>query len=150
MASLKFSNDEIRKVSHLVKEHMFHYESSWTDSAVRRFIIRVGAENLDNLFLLRLADIYGMHRVPLQQNSPSWNLLVELKKRIEKLMAENSALSLKDLKVNGKDLMSEGIPSGKIMGKILNELFETVTDSPEMNDKEKLIGLAKKLFSEKY
>ena len=46
--------------------------------------------------------------------------------------------------------MSEGIPSGKIMGKILNELFETVTDSPEMNDKEKLIGLAKKLFSEKY
>lgn len=150
MASLKFSNDEIRKVSHLVKEHMFHYESSWTDSAVRRFIIRVGAENLDNLFLLRLADIYGMHRVPLQQNSPSWNLLVELKKRIEKLMAENSVLSLKDLKVNGKDLMSEGIPSGKIMGKILNELFETVTDSPEMNDKEKLIGLAKKLFSEKY
>ena len=91
-----------------------------------------------------------MHRVPLQQNSPSWSLLVELKKRIEKLMAENSALSLKDLKVNGKDLMSEGIPSGKIMGKILNELFETVTDSPEMNDKEKLIALAKKLFSEKY
>ena len=91
-----------------------------------------------------------MHRVPLQQNSPSWNLLVELKKRIEKLLNENSALSLKDLKVNGKDLMAEGIPSGKIMGKILNELFETVTDSPEMNDKEKLISLAKKLFSEKY
>ena len=110
---------------------MFHYESSWTDSAVRRFIIRVGAENLDDLFLLRLADIYGMHRIPLQQKTPSWNLLVELKKRIEKLMAENSALSLKDLKVNGKDLISEGIPSGKVMGKILNELFETVTDSPE-------------------
>ena len=46
--------------------------------------------------------------------------------------------------------MAEGIPSGKIMGKILNELFETVTDSPEMNDKEKLTSLAKKLFSEKY
>ena len=140
----------IINVSQLGKEHLLYYESSWTDSAVRRVIIRGGAENLDDIFLLRLADIYGMHRVPLQQNSPSWNLLVELKKRIEKLLNENSALSLKDLKVNGKDLMAEGIPSGKIMGKILNELFETVTDSPEMNDKEKLISLAKKLFSEKY
>lgn len=150
MASLKFSNDEIKKVRHLVKEHMFHYESSWSDAAVRRFIIRAGAENLEDLFLLRLADIYGMHRIPLQENSPSWKLLAELKNRIEKILNENSALSLKDLKINGKDLMEAGIPSGKTMGKILNELFETVTDSPEMNDKEKLTALAKKIFSEKY
>lgn len=150
MASLKFSNDEIKKVRHLVKEHMFHYESSWSDAAVRRFIIRAGAENLEDLFLLRLADIYGMHRIPLQENSPSWKLLAELKNRIEKILNENSALSLKDLKINGKDLMEVGIPSGKTMGKILNELFETVTDSPEMNDKEKLTALAKKIFSEKY
>lgn len=150
MASLKFSNDEIKKVRHLVKEHMFHYESSWSDAAVRRFIIRAGAENIEDLFLLRLADIYGMHRIPLQENSPSWKLLLELKNRIEKILNENSALSLKDLKINGKDLMEAGIPSGKTMGKILNELFETVTDSPEMNDKEKLTALAKKIFSEKY
>lgn len=150
MASLKFSNDEIKKVRHLVKEHMFHYESSWSDAAVRRFIIRAGAENLEDLFLLRLADIYGMHRIPLQENSPSWKLLAELKNRIEKILNENSALSLKDLKINGKDLIEAGIPSGKTMGKILNELFETVTDSPEMNDKEKLTALAKKIFSEKY
>ena len=40
---------------------MFNYESNWTVSAVRRFIIRVGKENLDDLYDLRVADIYGMH-----------------------------------------------------------------------------------------
>ncbi|MGN0728219.1 CCA tRNA nucleotidyltransferase [Treponema sp.] len=150
MTALKFSNSEIKTVSHLVREHMFHYESSWSDSAVRRFIIRAGTENLENLFLLRLADIYGMHAVPLQENSPSWNLLSELKTRIHNLLEEKSALSIKDMKVNGTQLIEAGIPAGKTMGKILRELFDTITEFPEKNEKETLISLAKKIFREKY
>lgn len=149
MTNLKFSNNEIKQVSHLVKNHMFFYEPNWTDSAVRRFIIRVGMENLDNLILLRLADIHGMHNVPALPGSPSWNNLVELKERIADLAKQNSALSLKDLKVNGNDLMNAGIPKGSAIGKILNELFETVTDSPEMNDKDKLLKLAINIYGGK-
>lgn len=150
MTNLKFSNDEIKKVSHLVKEHMFHYESSWTNAAVRRFIIRIGTENLDNLILLRLADTHGMHNTPVIEGSPSWNNIVELKKRIEEILSENSALSLKDLKVNGNDLMQEGIPRGKELGMILRELFETVTDSPKMNERETLLSLAKNIHETKF
>ena len=149
MINLKFSNNEIKQVSHLVKNHMFFYEPNWTDSAVRRFIIRVGMENLDNLILLRLADIHGMHNVPALPGSPSWNNLVELKERIADLAKQDSALSLKDLKVNGNDLMNAGIPKGSAIGKILNELFETVTDSPEMNDKDKLLKLAINIYEGK-
>ena len=47
---LRFSNELINKVCHLVKEHMFHYEANWTDAAVRRFIMRVSPENLDDLY----------------------------------------------------------------------------------------------------
>lgn len=146
MTKLKFSNTEINKVCHLVKEHMYFFEDNWTDAAVRRFIIKIGEENISDLFDLRFADVYGMHRQPVVEFSPTWNSNLELKKRIEKVLAEKSAVSLKDLKVNGNDLMEIGIPKGKAIGKILKNLFETVTDSPEMNDREKLLTLAKNLF----
>lgn len=150
MTTLKFPNETIKNVVHLVQEHMFYYEHSWSDAAVRRFIIRVKPENIENLFGLRLADIYGMHRTPLKEGSPAWNILLEFRKRIESVLEKKSALGIKDLAVNGRDLMQEGIPSGKTMGMILNELFETVTESPAMNEKEKLLTLAKNIFREKF
>ena len=150
MRHLKFSNEEIERTTHLVKEHMFYYQSCWSDAAVRRFIIRVGIENFEDLVQLRLADIYGMHRVPLQEGSPSYLGLVELKGRINKIMEEKQALGLKDLAVNGGDLIKEGIPAGKKMGAILNELFEAVTESPAMNNRETLLEVARNIYREKY
>ena len=67
---------------------------------------------------------------------------MELKDRIEKIMKEQNALSLKDLAVNGKDLMNKGIPSGKKLGVILNNLLDAVLEDPNMNNKEKLLELA--------
>lgn len=140
---LKFSNEEIADVSHLVKNHMFHYESSWSDAAVRRFIVRVGLQYMDDLFDLRVADVFGMHnnQVNLRNSTTSENIL-ELKERIEKITEKQNALSLKDLCVNGKDLMDIGIPSGKKIGVVLNELFEAVLEDPDMNNREKLLKLA--------
>ena len=140
---LKFSNEEIADVSHLVKNHMFHYESSWSDAAVRRFIVRVGLQYMDDLFDLRVADVFGMHnnQVNLRNSTTSENIL-ELKERIEKITEKQNALSLKDLCVNGKDLMDIGIPSGKKIGVVLNELFEAVLEDPDMNSREKLLKLA--------
>jgi putative nucleotidyltransferase with HDIG domain len=150
MHNLKFPGDITKRVVHLVECHMFHYENSWSDAAVRRFVIRAGRENLDDLFALRLADIYGMHNRPPAENSPAWKLLAEFKGRIQKVTEENHVLSLKDLKVNGNDLMNEGIPEGKILGAVLNELFETVTDSPAMNEREKLLLLARNIYEKKF
>src|SRR4029453_12230986 len=47
------------QVGHLVRQHMFRYEPSWTDSAVRRFIGKVRADSIDDLFALREADNAG-------------------------------------------------------------------------------------------
>ncbi|WP_318677156.1 CCA tRNA nucleotidyltransferase [Treponema sp.] len=146
MTKLKFSNAEIDYVCHLIENHMFHYESSWSDAAVRRFIVRVGLDSFDDLIDLRLADMYGKYNVDVRlHNSAGCANLVELTDRVKVLAAQSCALSLKDLKVNGKDLIAEGIPAGKKLGKILNELFQTVLDDPEMNDREKLLKLAKNL-----
>lgn len=144
---LKFSNAEIDNICHLIENHMFNYEPQWKDSAVRRFLVKVKAENVEDLFDLRLADIYGMRNTPVRlHDSQTAKLLLEFKERIEKEQQKKSALSLKSLAVNGKDLMEAGIPGGKELGMILNELFETVLEDPAQNKKDILMAIAKKIY----
>ena len=147
LTRLRFPAKTVASVSHLVAEHMFHYESAWSDAAVRRFIVRTGTECIDDLFDLRLADIYGMKKEPVRMHdSAVGKNLVELKKRIEAVQKENSALSLKDLAVSGDDLAEAGIPRGKEMGHVLKELFDTVLDDPKENTKEKLLAIAQNIY----
>ena len=146
MIRLKFPNAVIDDVCHLIREHMFNYTPDWTVPAVRRFIIRVGHEHLNDLFDLRLADMYGMHNLPIEYKySAAISLLVELKDRIAAELDKKNALSLKDLAVNGKDLIEAGIPAGKKLGLILNHLLDCVIEDPEMNTKEKLLEVAKNM-----
>jgi putative nucleotidyltransferase with HDIG domain len=137
MNRLRYPNALIDSVCHLIKEHMFFYKEEWTDAAVRRFIARVGEDNLENLFCLRRADAYGFSAE--EHDTPSLLLLI---KRIEKTLESGNAFSLKNLAVSGNDLMAIGIPSGKAMGVILKELLETVLDDPVQNTKKKLLEIA--------
>ena len=129
---------------------MFNYESSWSAAAVRRFLVRVKPEYLEDLFDLRLADMYGMYNEPVDvRYSAAVALLLELKERIAVETEKHNALSLKDMAVNGKDLMAIGIPAGKQLGIILNELMECVLEDPQLNNKEALIKIAESLKKEK-
>ena len=147
---LKFSNAEIANICHLVVNHMFNYTQDWTDAAVRRFLAKVQAENLEDLYDLRLADIYGMNNAPVRgQDSRTIALLNELKDRISKETEKNSVLSLKQLAVNGKDLMKNGISAGKDLGFVLNQLLETVLEDPSQNEKEQLIKIALNIYKKR-
>lgn len=147
---LKFSNAEITNICHLVVNHMFNYTQDWTDAAVRRFLAKIQAENLEDLYDLRLADIYGMNNAPVRgQDSRTIALLNELKDRISKETEKNSVLSLKQLAVNGKDLMKNGISAGKDLGFVLNQLLETVLEDPSQNEKEQLIKIALNIYKKR-
>lgn len=141
MKRLKYANAEIERTVHLVAQHMFHYEPLWTDAAVRRFIVRVGREHIDDLFTLRHADTFGLAGKPLE---PAF--LAEFTERIDNALKEEGAYSLKDLAINGKDLMQAGIPSGKMLGLILQELLETVLDDPSQNTRSTLLKIAAALY----
>ena len=147
---LKFSNAEIANICHLVVNHMFNYTQDWTDAAVRRFLAKIHEENLEDLYDLRLADIYGMNNAPVRgQDSRTIALLNELKDRISKETEKNSVLSLKQLAVNGKDLMKNGISAGKDLGFVLNQLLETVLEDPSQNEKEQLIKIALNIYKKR-
>jgi len=144
MERLKYPNAVTDKVCHLINEHMFLYEDKWTDAAVRRFIARVGEENLQDIYSLRRCDAYGF-----SGKASNFNSINLFSKRIDRVLGEGNAFSLKDLAVNGNDLMEEGIPGGKIMGKILKELLETVLDDPGQNTHEKLLEIAKRIYKDR-
>ena len=138
---LKFSNKDSFIVLHLIKQHMFHYEPSWSDGAIRRFINRVGLEYMDNLFELRKADRYAIN------HSKEVEDLIELHDRIAKVLHKGSSLTIKDLDINGYDLMQAGIPKGEAVGLVLKQLLETVLDDPKQNNKEQLLKIAKGIYT---
>jgi tRNA nucleotidyltransferase/poly(A) polymerase len=133
----RYSNNISGAVVHLAAEHMFSYDDTWTDAAVRRFIIRVGEENLEDIYALRRCDAFGM-----AGTAPPPEAILPLMRRVEAVLAQSRAFSLKDLAVSGKDLMGIGVKPGPGMGIVLQELLESVLDDPSLNNREKLLEIA--------
>jgi len=137
---LKFSNQFIDKVFLLIKNHMFHYTRDWSDAAVRRFM-RKTEMIMDELFILREAD-----RIGSGKKSGDSKILAELKEKIEQERKKESAFKLKDLALDGNDVMRIlNIPPSPKVGEILNSLLESVLEDPSLNTKEKLEELIKKM-----
>ncbi len=135
MRRLKFSNEEIQDVTHLVRQHMFHYTSEWSKGAVRRFIRSIGEDYLPWLFQLRDADRLGNGKRELHCDE-----IEEFKLKIKEVFDEDSALQVKDLKINGGILMEKfNLQPSRLIGEILNHLLEKVLDEPEFNTEEKLL-----------
>jgi len=136
---LKFSNDDIAQVVNLVGTHMFDYSREWSDAAVRRFIRRIGGrQNVASVFALRRADAAAM------KQDIGLAYLTELQQRIDKIIADENALHVADLKIDGHDVMQTlNIKPGPQVGKILNELLERVLDDPSLNDRATLLALVK-------
>jgi putative nucleotidyltransferase with HDIG domain len=139
---LRFPNAFIDDVIHLIDEHMFHYEDVWNDAAVRRFVARAGEENLPELFDLRRADSFGMRGV-----APPCDLLLSFQLRIERVLTKSRAISIKNLAVNGTDLMAAGLPAGPRLGIILKRLLDAVLEDPALNTKDHLLKIALELSS---
>ncbi len=145
LTRLRYPGRVVEKAAHLIRCHMWLYEETWTDAAVRRFVRRVGREHLRDLFALRRADQYGMCRRPVDPLP-----LLEFERRIDALLAASHALSLKDLAVNGDDIIRElRLTEGRTVGVILNFLLESVLDDPAMNERGRLLKLARRFREER-
>jgi poly(A) polymerase/tRNA nucleotidyltransferase (CCA-adding enzyme) len=137
---LRFSKEFVEQVAHLVRMHMFNYETGVISPAgVRRLVVRVGPENIDDLLKVREADRIGSgvkKAVPYR--------LRHLLFMIEKV--KRDPLSPKMLALRGDDLMPLlGLPQSRRVGWILNALMEEVIDDPKKNEKKYLEKRAKEL-----
>jgi poly(A) polymerase/tRNA nucleotidyltransferase (CCA-adding enzyme) len=137
----KASNAHIDRVTRLVRHHMFHYTSDWTDAAVRRFMVRIGLDILDDLLALRVADASAI----APDLPEATGHLLELLGRVDGILDSEQALGVKDLSVNGGILMKElGIDPGPKLGTLLDYLLDCVLEDPNVNEKAKLIEMGRR------
>ncbi len=129
---LRYSNQITEQVTLLVDKHMF--TTAVTDKGVRRLIRKMGEELVFSLLELRRADVAAQGR------EGSTKDVDELEERIRLELKKKPPFGLKDLKVNGHDIMNTfNIPPSPLVGQILNYLLEMVLDDPELNQKERLL-----------
>jgi len=133
MQRLKFANNDIEKVTTLIRNHMFYYNvGEVTASSVRRLIRKVGRENLKDLIDLRVADRLGS-AVPKAKPYK----LRHLEYMMEKV--QQDPVSVKMLKINGDELIKLlKITPGPKIGAILDVLLSEVIEDPKLNDEKYL------------
>ena len=131
---LRFPLELRHRIVLLVREHMFDYRSEWSDAAVRRWLRRVGEDAVADLFDLRIADALGNGTRPAYAGA-----IERMRRHIERVLAESRALRVRDLAVNGEDVMRVlGIAPGPRVGEVLETLLEEVIEHPEANTRDHL------------
>jgi len=134
---LRFSKTTIHKTIHLVAHHLIDYTPLWTDAAVRRFIRRVGKENIPALLALRRADL-ATHT----QGERALKRLRGLEERLKAQIRLQPPLGRKDLCIDGNQVMAvTGLSPGPEVGRILRNLSEAVLENPELNTRKTLMEL---------
>lgn len=138
---LRLSNKDKERLVTLIRWHMFGYSREMTDASIRRFIRRVGRENISDILLLRIGDRKGGG-----SKTTSWRLN-ELQQRIGEQLYE--PMTPADMAVDGNDVMEVlGIKPGPMIGKIIKQLFEEVIEDTGKNDREYLLKRIKELGKE--
>lgn len=141
LTELKLSRDTMDKVIKLVRWHMFFSDPALISlSAVRRTIVNIGPENINDLLNLRICDRIGTGR-PKEQ---------PFRFRKYKAMVDEALrdpISVKMLNIDGGRIMEvTGETPGPKLGDTLHALLEEVLDAPEKNTAEYLMGRAKELM----
>jgi len=144
---LRLPNSVIKDTAHLVAHHMFNYQDEWSDAAVRRLVSRVGEGSIKDLVALRRADQIGMCTENAERFPQG---LSDFAHRVDEVLGADRALTVSSLAVNGRDIMERlGLPPGPRVGVILQELLESVLEDPALNEKEKLLEIAGRMWRQR-
>lgn len=127
-----------RQVTFLVEAHMLELEPD--KKILRRRIGKFGEEAIRDLLQLQKADQAGKG-IP----SDAREHFEQVEALLEEIAREDACLSIKDLAINGLDLMEMGVTPGPQMGKILEDLLRKVQNEELPNEKEALLATAQQL-----
>ena len=140
MRRLRFDNDTMGKVCRLVKYHDTH--PVLKPANVRRLVHKVGNELFLSLLLVQEADIRAQSTYKREEKLEA---LLKLKEIYQDILRDSDCISLKDLKITGKDMIGDGMAPGRELGQVLQGLLDDVLSEPEHNTKEYLLDAARKL-----
>lgn len=139
LRNLRFDNKTIEYVTQLVESHDRTIEPR--KPVIRRCLNKFGKEQFVRLLYVKKADYEAQINTGYEDRL-QMDKILEVMAEIEQ---QKDCFTLKDLAVNGNDLMEIGIPAGKMIGKILNQLLEMVMDGQIENAKTQLLVVAEEM-----
>jgi tRNA nucleotidyltransferase (CCA-adding enzyme) len=146
MRALKYPNERIENVDFLIRNHMF---PAFTNArGARKFLQNAGSyERAMKLLDLRNADLGGKGR-GLTQNEVNQSVQ-KMRDLVTQEYENQNAVSLKDLAINGRDVMDATGVQGPEIGRKLKALLDMVVEDPSLNNRETLLGLVKTAMAER-
>ncbi len=135
---LKFDNETIHRVCQLVLIH--DRRPQLTKHAIRRALSKNGLEYYPDFFAIQRADVLAQSHYQRSQKIAYTDAYEQM---YYEILADNDCLTVRDLAVNGSDLIAAGVPKGKAVGEILQKLLLEVLRSPEYNNREYLMRMTK-------
>lgn len=137
---MRFSNRDIQKIIELIGFH--DRQIGLTSKSVKRLVACLGEAQFRRLLKVKKADAKAKNPIFLQDKLKNLNAI---EKKLDDILAEDPCIALRDLAVNGKDLIDMGIPQGKKIGRILNKLLDMVINEELDNNREDLLKMVKTL-----
>lgn len=136
LRNLKLDNETIKTVSILIR----HIDDEvYPDKlAIRRMLFSYGEKQFSEILSLMEA------KAKAHENEAALIALCESRESLREITEAGECVSLKDLALNGKDLIEMGIEPGKAIGEALSMLMEEVLVDPSKNTKECLVSLLNK------
>lgn len=132
---MKYANKIVKNVTLLTANHLNNSKNS-NKKYCKKLIEKIGYENMPKLFKLMEADRIA-HKPPFD-----FTALDKLKIAYYEICNNNEPISIKDLVVNGNDMIVLGITKGKDIGETLKYLLGKVLEDPANNDREILLNFA--------
>ena len=144
MKRLKFDNETRNNVVQLVYYHDATFEVG--KKYVKRWLNKLGEKQFRRLLDVRRADIKGQKVVCTTDKKDKIEKLDIIEKLIDEVIQENQCFTLKDLAVNGNDLIKIGYNPNKQLGETLNILLNGVINDEFENKKDSLLNIAKEML----
>lgn len=114
-----------------------------TPRSVKRALAKLRG---DTQMLRALLDLKRADALTHAPQYASVELIDELERTLDKVIEGNEALTVRDLAVNGRDLMNLGFEQGPRIGKTLEALLRATIDDEAPNERKELLSIAKELL----
>lgn len=143
MRRLRFSNQEIETITELIANH--DVEFSPTKACARRMLNKFGYDQLKRLLKIRECDNRSHAEAAYQRFEER---AVPFAAMLDEVLAEQSAFSLKDLAISGKDIVALGVKPGPIVGELLTEALDAVVEEVVPNEKGALVAFVRRALDD--
>jgi tRNA nucleotidyltransferase (CCA-adding enzyme) len=138
MRRLKFDNRTREEVLSIVRYH--DLRPKMNIQGMRKAINHMGLRTAGVFVDVQTADIMAQSDY---QRDEKVKRLEQTREFYKKIIEDGDPLFIKDLDINGRDLLAMGIAEGRIIGDILEYLMNLVLQMPELNTKNRLLELAR-------